>query len=171
MSWFSRAISRISPWEIVTSESMAINIGELLMGGATLAALYVSKNAANVTVTPFGMSGDVTRLRFLGAGVGIGVGVPIDVSLSSVDMPSGGLVYCGELTPEGKQVQLSDLTGPCMIQVYGAALMAGVSATIVFFGNSSGLPMASRAIGITQGVGLETPGAGAMEYRGYLWQS
>src|SRR5690349_7420998 len=95
---------------------------------------------------PFGMSGPVTRLWFLGAGLGLGVGVPLGGSISSEDMPSGGAIYYGELTPDNKPLTIDDLTGPCSVTVTSAALLAGVSATVIRFNIVvGGPPMACTA--------------------------
>lgn len=164
-------MSRPSKWEIVTSAGMALNFGEIVMAGGTLTSLYLSQDSSAVKVTPFSMSGPVTRLWFTGVGAGIGVGTPLDLSVSSEDMPSGGAIYYGELTPEGKTLTLDDLTGPCAIRVNAAALLGGVSATIIGFGYPiGGLLMASKAIGILLGTAFETPGVSAMEYVGGLWR-
>jgi hypothetical protein len=171
MCWLTRVISRPSKWEIVTSGGMSLSFGELIMAGGTLSALYLTQDSSTVQVSPFSMSGPVSRLWFMGAGLGIGVGTPIDLSVSSEDMPSGGAVYYGELTPKGKSLTLDDLTGPCAIRVNAAALLGGVSATIIGFGCPIGGPlMASKAIGILLGAGIETPGVSSMEYVGGLWR-
>lgn len=110
--------------------------------------------------------------RFVGVGAGVGVGVlPVDLSASAADMPSGGKIYCGELTPANKQVQLSDLTGACTMEVYSADVGPGAGYTGIYFGNSGAPPIFSRAIGITRGLQVGIPGAGAMQYVGRIWRA
>jgi len=172
MSWLTRAKSRPTRWQIMTSSSTALNVGEIVMVGTTYVEIYVTDDPDHAKVTPFSMSGPVTKFRFVGVGAGVGVGVlPVDLSASAVDMPSGGKIYCGALTPEGKQVQLSDLSGACTMEVFSADALAGAGYTGIYFGNSGGPPIFSRAIGITKGLQIGIPGAGAMQYVGRIWRT
>ena len=172
MGWLSRAKSRPTPWRILTSDSCALTAGGIVLGGGAFNEIYVSAHPTLATVTPVGMSGPVVRFRFLVAGLGFGVGVaPVDLSASDIDMPSGGRIYCGEATPRGGHVTLSDLEGPCQVITPSIGAVIGASRTCILFGNGTEPPESSRAIGLMHGTGTQMPGLSLMAYSGYLWRT
>lgn len=163
-------LNRPSSWSFCTSEGASVNIGEVVLVGMADFDFYVTQTPGTASVTSIGPHReirDATRLRFFGLGRGLGIGSPIDISRSATNMPSGGQIYRGPRS-SGRDVTIADLKGQCRIEVGAVAAMAGVSGMMIWFG-TPGPPAFARALGMLWGVGIETPGIGAMEYTGYIW--
>lgn len=111
------------------------------------------------------------RVKFVGMGRGLGVGLPLDINVGTRQMPGIGQIYRGGGTLPGKPLAISDFVGRCTVHVFGAAALAGVSATVIYFGGDLPTAKLARAVGVVSGTSAGTPGASAMEYFGKIWQA
>ncbi len=151
-----QANGKLSDWKIITSSGGS--------GGATAfivtvqgitGDLYFSKNANTGLFSP-----EVGVLSYYGIGAGPSVPTPIpfDLSTSRADMPSGGVLRHGPLS-NGKEFALTDLAGPCVVQVVSGGVGLCYSKTVVYFGPTSvAHPLHCKAIGILSGWGETIPG-------------
>ncbi|HEY2866351.1 MAG TPA: hypothetical protein VGJ02_04610 [Pyrinomonadaceae bacterium] len=152
---------RPSTIEFVTSAGVEATGGEEFTLGVTAQGIQLRDNSA----------GKTKWLTFYGAGGGIGIGTPVGGSMSTPDFPSFGSKVPRGATNWGT-LELTDLTGGLgQIWAFSAALGAGVSGSLVFFGNLVPPPMPPalfKAALWVEGVCLASPGVGCMGYHG-IW--
>jgi len=163
------ANSRLTKWRILTSSGGSVGKTFIIISaGVITGTLYVSKRPTDKVDSP-----GVATLTYKGIGAGIGLGLKKlgglpDVSYSSRDMPSSGDICHGPLS-SGKDIELTDLTGICVIRVISGGAIGAAGVTQIFFQpDTTALPELCLAVGTIPGIGRSTPGISAMEYPGYL---
>jgi len=156
------ANGKLSDWGIITSSGGSAGFTAIVVTAQGITGnLYLTKNANASADSP-----DVGVLSYYGIGAGLSVPTPspVEFSASSADMPSGGVLRHGPLS-NGKEFVLSDLAGPCVVEVSSAGIFVGGSKTVIYFRPaSSDHPEHCKAIGTVYGLGVTIPGASAVSF-------